>query len=121
MQCIDKALLDKDDNPFFRIDNSKLLPVLNCGIYDKLIQWIDVSFQALGAIGLKHNRKIIPVKVSKLTTFFHNKISNYLYIIPSVPRPKQKTAKGNVVVVNEGGEIILEMKGVFLKTISMYI
>lgn len=120
LQCIDRALLDKDDNPFFRIDNSKLLPVLNCGIYDKLIQWMDVSFQALGAIGLKYDRKFIPVKVSKLTTFFHNKISNYLYIIPSITQPDQKTAKGNVVVVNEDGEIIIEMKGVFLRTISKY-
>ncbi len=119
-QCIDKAFMDKEDNPFLRIDNSKLLPVLNCGIYDKLIQWIDVSFQALGAIGIKHNYKIIPIKISKITTFFHNKISNYLYIIPFVKKINSKTTKGDVIVVNENKEIILEMKGVFLRTINKY-
>jgi len=119
-QCIDRAFLDKNDNIFFRIDNSKLLPVMNCGFYDKLVQWIDVSFQALSATGLKDNLRFIPVRVSKLTVFFHNRISNYLYAIPSITKFDSKEIKGDVVIVNENEEVILEMKDVSLRSIYKY-
>jgi hypothetical protein len=119
-QSIDRAFLDKDENPFFRIDNAKLFPVLNCGFYDKLIQWIDVSFQVLGAIGLKNNCKFIPVKVSRITTFFHNNISNYLYAIPSVDKIDSENLEGSVIMINENEEVILEMKGISLKAINKY-
>jgi hypothetical protein len=33
-QIIDGAFLDKNENPFFRIDNSRLVPVLGLGFYD---------------------------------------------------------------------------------------
>jgi len=116
-RCIDRALLDKDNNLFFKIDNSKLLPVLNCGIYDKLIQWIDVSFQALGAKGLQNNLRVIPTKVSKLT-FFDSRISNYLYAIPFTKEFNSKITRGDVALVNEDGEAILEMQDVFLESIN---
>lgn len=117
-QTIERAFLDEKDNPFFRVDNSKLLPVLGYGFYDKLVQWIDVSFQALSAIGLKNNLKFIPIKVSKLTTFFHNEISNYLYVIPFLTKFDATDIRGDVVVVNEKGEVLIEMKDVFLKSIN---
>jgi len=117
-QCIDRAFLDKDGNPFFAIDNSKLLPTLGLGFYDKLIQWVDVSFQALGAAGLRHNRKIIPVKVSKFCFFPETQITNYLYAIPEASKLNLKGLEGNAVVVNENGEIVLELEGVLFKTIS---
>jgi len=119
-QSIERVFLDSDDNPFIRIDNSRLRPMLNCGLYDKLIQWIDVSFQALGAIGLKHNHKLIPVKVSRLAVFSLDKISNYLYVIPSIKNFNSTEAEGEVQVINEGGEVILEMTGVTLKSINQY-
>ncbi|MCK4386951.1 MAG: SDR family NAD(P)-dependent oxidoreductase [Candidatus Pacebacteria bacterium] len=122
-QCINEAYLDKDNNPFFRIDNSRLLPVLGCGIYDKLIQWVDASFHALGLAAIKltktkYNRLLLPMRISKLTTCFHNEISNYLYLIPSLTKHNSQGIEGDIVVINEDGKIIIEMKGIFLKAIN---
>jgi hypothetical protein len=119
-QNIDKALIDKDDNPFFVIDNSKLLPVFGLGIYDKLIQWIDILFQAVGAVALKDNFRVIPVKISKLSFFSETEISNYVYAVPSETKFIANGIEGNAVLVNEKGEVVLELVGIFLKKIGEY-
>ncbi len=119
-QSINRVFLDKADNMYFRIDNSKLLSVMDAGIYDKLIQWVDVSFQSLGATALKNNIACIPVSVSSLATFLHNDVSNYLYVIPTVTKFDRLTIEGDVVIVNEKHEVVLEMKGIILKSIKEY-
>ncbi|MDD2753094.1 MAG: SDR family NAD(P)-dependent oxidoreductase [Candidatus Portnoybacteria bacterium] len=119
-QSLDRVFLDGNEKPFVRIDNSKLRPLFGLAPYDKLIHWIDASFQALGAIGLKHNRQLIPIKISQLNIFLPDKLSNYFYIIPSVGNFKSDEARGKAVVVNEEGEAVLEMTGVILKVINQY-
>jgi len=116
--CADKAFVDKEGNPFLRIDNKKLLSVLGFGSYDKLILWIDALFQSLGAIGLKNNLKMIPVKIKKLSFFSGVSVSNYLYAVPSVDTFDKDGLTGGAVLLNENGETLLELKGVSLRTIS---
>lgn len=117
-QTVYKALIDKDDNLCLVVDNSKLFPALGLGIYDKLIQWIDVLFQALGATALNPDFKIIPVKISKLSVFSDTEISNRVYAIPSVVKFTASGLEGNAALVNEKGETIIEMTGVFMKKIG---
>lgn len=119
-QSIDRALIDKGGNPFIRIDNSKLLPVLGLGYYDRLIQWIDASFQALGAVALKNNLKMIPVKVSELSVYPDAEITKYIYAVPSKTRFAGDGLEGDIILVNEKGEAILNLKGVFIKKIGEY-
>lgn len=119
-QNINKAFIDKNGNPFFTVDNSKLLPVFKLEVYDKLVQWIDVLFQAVGAAALDSNFGAIPVKISKLSFFPKTKISNYIYAIPSKTKFTNNGIEGNAAIVNEKGEIILELTGIFLKKIGEY-
>ncbi len=119
-QSINKALIDKDENPFFIIDNSKLPPVLGLGFYDKLIQWIDVLFQATSAVGLMKNFRTIPVSVSRLSIFSQTEISNRVYAIPIVTKYTGDEIEGNVALVNEKGDAIIELAGVLLKKIGEY-
>ncbi|MBU1179218.1 SDR family NAD(P)-dependent oxidoreductase [Patescibacteria group bacterium] len=116
-QCIDKVF----SGNIFGIDNSKLLPVLGCGLYDKLILWIDGSFQALAVASLKpkqRGRKFIPSEISEIRTFFSNKISDYLYLVPRITKSTAGRLEGDVDVLNERGEKILALKGVCLKIIK---
>ncbi|MCR4330571.1 MAG: SDR family NAD(P)-dependent oxidoreductase [Patescibacteria group bacterium] len=117
-RCVDRAFLDKDGNPFLKIDNSKLLSVLGLGSYDKLILWIDALFQSLGAVGLKNNLKMIPVKIKELSFFSDVPVTNYLYAVPSVDTFGKGGLLGGTVLLNENGETLLELKGVSLRTIS---
>ncbi|MFH1393238.1 MAG: SDR family NAD(P)-dependent oxidoreductase [Patescibacteria group bacterium] len=119
-QSMDRALIDKNSDPFLLIDNSKLLPVLGLGYYDKLIQWIDASFQALGAVALKNNLKMIPTKVSKLSVFPGVEITKYVYAIPSKTKFINGGLEGDVILINEKGEAILELVGGFIKKIGEY-
>ena len=119
-QSIDKALIDKNGDPFFLINNSKLLPVLGLGYYDKLIQWIDASFQALGAVALKKNLKMIPIKISKLSGFSNAEITKYVYAIPSRTKFINDGLEGDVILVNEKGETIIELMGILMKKIGEY-
>ncbi len=118
-QNIEKAFLDEEGNAFFRLNNADLLPVLGLGFYDKFIQWIDASFQALSyAVGFKNGYKFIPVGVSKIATFFDSEITNYLLIYPTINEFSSDEANGNVVIINEKNEIIIEMEGIVLKSIA---
>ncbi|EKE19215.1 MAG: beta-ketoacyl synthase [uncultured bacterium] len=120
-QNIDKVFLDQYEKPFLRIDNSKMLPVLNLGFYDKFVQWVDVAFQALGATGLKNNKTYIPVRVAKISTFFENDISNILFVIPSVIKIDSVDIIGDVLIVNEDGEVLIELTGISMKSITSHV
>ncbi|MFA5083934.1 MAG: SDR family NAD(P)-dependent oxidoreductase [Candidatus Paceibacterota bacterium] len=117
---IDRAFVDKSGNVFVSVDNSKLPPVLGLGIYDKLIQWTDALFQTLGAVALKENFKMIPVKVGRLEFYSDAEISDILYAIPSNVRFTKDGLEGDVALVNEKGKMILEASRVFIKKIGEY-
>lgn len=117
-QNIDKAFINKNGNPYFAINNSKLLPVLGLRNYDRLTQWTDVLFQAIGATTLKNDFKAIPIKISKLSFFPETKISDYVYAMPSKIKLTNNGIGGNAKLINEKGEVILQLTGIFLKKIN---
>lgn len=117
-RSIGKSFSDDEGKPFFRIDNTVLLPVLGLGSYDRLIQWVDASFQALGIAGSDDGRQSVPVGVSEFAVFPDTRISDYLYVMPLVKRSASGDIRGDVTVVNEAGETVLGMKDVFLRNIG---
>jgi len=119
-QSIDQTFLDKKDNPFLAVDNNKLLPVLGLYFYDKLIQWLDVLFQALGAVALKQNLKMIPVAVDKLVFFPETAITKRVYALPAKVRLAGLSFKGDAVLANESGEVIIRLDGAYLRKIDEY-
>lgn len=121
-QCAEEVLVDATGKRFFRMDNSNLRPVLGLGFYDKLIQWVDASFQALGACNLgkegEYKSMMVPVSIASL--YFHSDIEvlDFLYSIPDNLEMNDDFIKGDVDVVNERGEAVLELKGILLRSIA---
>ena len=120
-QCVEKIFFSGNGERFFRINNSKLISVLNLNFYDRLIQWMDVSFQAVGAVNLEKKDQInpimIPVKITKLRFYPDVRISNFLYIIPEDLKLGKDSIQGNVVVVNEYEEVVAKFDGMLLKIV----
>lgn len=121
-QCIEAVSTDVAGKQFFKINNLKLYPVLGLGFYDKLIQWVDTSFQALGACNLgkedENKLMMIPVSIASLHFYSSVGVTDFLYIIPNNSEVGEDFIKGDVAVVNESGEIILALKGVLLRAIA---
>ncbi|MAE42750.1 hypothetical protein CMO93_03190 [Candidatus Woesearchaeota archaeon] len=114
-QVIDKVFLDKK-NIVAKVDNKKLVPLLDAGIYGKIIQWIDSAFQSLAYIGIKNGKGLsLPVSVYEIIPHFENIFSNILYILPNVKKITSRDIIGDVEIVNEKNEVILEFNGIKLK------
>lgn len=116
-QSIEKFLIDKHNNVSAVIDNSKLSSIVDIYIYDQLILWIDAIFQTLGGNNKCH-LTTIPTKIIKLSVFSNIKISQYLHVIPKMVKTIPEGVEGNLVVINEQGEVIIEAIGVQMKYIN---
>ena len=115
-RSIDKAIIGKNGNYSFSIDNSKLLPVFGFGFFDKLVQWIDAMFQSLGVVAMrKRGFKMLPVEIGEF--YFHpeTKISDFVYAMPLKIKFTKEGAMGDIVLVNKNGECIIELKSVIFK------
>lgn len=115
---IEKVIFNKNNKPIFAINNSKLLPIFGFEFYDKLIQWVDSLFQAVGATTLNNNFKAIPTKISKISFYPETQISNYVYAVPSKIKATSNSIEGDAVLINENGEVIIELTKIFLKKID---
>lgn len=113
-QSIQKILVDKNKLSIAVIENSLLLPLFGLNVYDRLIQWIDGCFQILAFSSLS-NEILLPVAVSQLSLFSKIHMTNKVYFIPSSVEITDEGVRGNVLLVNEKGETILELVGIFLK------
>lgn len=119
-QSIERISVSKNIAAFAVVNNKELLPVLKLGMYDKLIQWIDASFQTLGAATLKKGSTLLPVGVSRLSVFPKTGITERVYALPSSVKVSDAGITGNVTLVNQKGEAIFEMIGIFLKKAGTY-
>jgi len=117
-QSISEVFSDGGDNILIGIDNAKLPPVLGMGIYDRLIQLIDGAFQALGIAAFKHGFAMIPVKVSEIVFIPNVKFSNYMYAKPSNLKFSDADFSGDVLLLNEKGDVVIKLSGIVLKRIN---
>ncbi|MFZ2187397.1 MAG: SDR family NAD(P)-dependent oxidoreductase [Candidatus Moraniibacteriota bacterium] len=114
-QSIERIWIGGNNVALAVINNSVLLPVFGLSMYDRLIQWIDASFQALGVAALRHDAILLPVGVASLSFFPNAEISQRVYAIPSSVVATDAGVQGDVALVNEKGEVILDLVGIFLK------
>ena len=119
-QTIHRALIDAAGEPFIVVKTGALLPVLGLGNLDTLMQLIDASFQALGAVALLQNKKMIPIKIAELFLFPGGTIPSSVFVIPSDVRFSGDELEGDVDVCNEKGGVLLSLRGVTLRKIGTY-
>ena len=114
--------LDKEKHALIQLDNKKLSAIFSIPEYDRIILWLESAIQALGfaASFLGNFDNALPIKVGKVITYFESKITDIMYCIPSITKEEGKDIKGDVVVVNQEGDAVVEVKGVELRIIGKY-
>ncbi len=107
-QNMHSVFLDTDNNFIIKTNNLRLSEYTGEHLYDRLIQWFDLGFQALGYFTLyKHRIQSLPSSIDKIRIFFNVKETENVIIIPEI-----KSVKGDVMILNDLGEVMMLMEGV---------
>ena len=119
---MEKVFLNKEKQALIQLDNKKLSALFGIPEYDKLILWLEGAIQALGfAASLLGNfDNALPVSAWKIITCFESKITDKMYILPSIAKHEKKEIRGDVLVVNQEGDVVIGMEGLELRVIGKY-
>ncbi|MDD2766149.1 MAG: SDR family NAD(P)-dependent oxidoreductase [Candidatus Moranbacteria bacterium] len=115
-QTLQAVWKNEDGSSCAVIDTAKLLPIFGIETFDRLIQWIDASFQMLGLQSADQQRTfVLPISIDWMKYYEEIEKTRFVYPVLLSFTPTETGVRGDVSVVNEKGEVILEMKGIFLR------
>ncbi len=115
-QSISKVFENDTGNLIGYIDNSRMKGLFNNSAYGKLAIWMDAAFQMAILTKIDQlEKQVLPSGVKEVKVNYGVEDSKILYLVPSNITSDSSHVTGDVMIVNEDGEALVEMRGVTLQ------